>query len=222
MSAPRLVLKQTSGWFAAGWQFGEALRELSDAAFKLYVWLCLDADRHTGRARITAPELAVALRKPRQWIEPALEELLDRGVCRRVGDDLLEVEDHYWPYEKQLAATVPEDYLGQVRRMLLAPACVQARFTPADERLALDLQQRGVTVIELQRAVWLGCARKYAAMLNGQPPMPISSLRYFLGLIEEVGEMGTPDSYWEHVRRKVGQLERQWLDRSRGASTLAQ
>ncbi len=25
MSAPRLVLKQSTGWFAAGWSFGEAM-----------------------------------------------------------------------------------------------------------------------------------------------------------------------------------------------------
>jgi hypothetical protein len=34
MSRPQLVLKQSTGWFAAGWQFGQALAELSDAAFK--------------------------------------------------------------------------------------------------------------------------------------------------------------------------------------------
>ena len=41
MSAPRLVLKQSTGWFAAGWTFGEAMTVLSDAAFKLFAWLCL-------------------------------------------------------------------------------------------------------------------------------------------------------------------------------------
>ena len=34
MSAPRLVLKQSTGWFAAGWSFGEAMFALSDAAFQ--------------------------------------------------------------------------------------------------------------------------------------------------------------------------------------------
>ena len=53
MSRPPLVLKQSTGWFAAGWQFGEAIDELSDAAFKLFAWLCLNADRHTGRVQIT-------------------------------------------------------------------------------------------------------------------------------------------------------------------------
>jgi len=42
---------------------------------------------------------------------------------------------------------------------------------------------------------------------------PITSLRYFIGLIEEVGQTNTPDSYWQHVRLKAEQLERQWLQR---------
>ena len=97
--------------------------------------------------------------------------------------------------------------------MLLAPACVRSSFTPSDERLARDLDQRGVSLEQLQQAIWLGCARKYVAMLNGQSPMPITSLRYFLGLIEEVGQTPTPDSYWQHVRLKAEQLERRWLQR---------
>ena len=50
VSAPRLILKQPTGWFAAGRGVAQALALLSDAAFKLYMHLCLQADRHTGRA----------------------------------------------------------------------------------------------------------------------------------------------------------------------------
>ena len=56
-----------------------------------------------------------------------------------------------------------QDYVGEVRRMLLAPACVRCRFTAADERLARDLDQRGISLEQLQRAIWLGCARKYVS-----------------------------------------------------------
>ena len=48
MSAPRLILKQPTGWFAAGREFAQALTLLSDGAFKLYVHACLTANRHTG------------------------------------------------------------------------------------------------------------------------------------------------------------------------------
>ena len=34
MSAPRLHLKQSTGWFAAGREFAQALTLLSDSAFK--------------------------------------------------------------------------------------------------------------------------------------------------------------------------------------------
>jgi hypothetical protein len=213
MSRPQLILKQSAGWFAAGWQFGQALQELSDAAFKLYAWLCLNVDRHTGQRQCTVPELSSALKKPEPWVELALRELFGQGVCRWVETDLLEVTDRYWPYEKRARRDESPDYVGEVRRMLLAPACVRSSFTPSDERLARDLDQRGVSLEQLQRAIWLGCARKYVAMLNGQPPMPITSLRYFIGLIEEVGQTNTPDSYWQHVRSKADQLERQWLQR---------
>lgn len=221
MTRPQLVLKQSTGWFAAGWQFGQALDELSDAAFKLYAWLCLNADRHTGQLRSTVPELSSALKNPEPWTESALRELVDRGVCRRMEADVLEVADRYWPYERQSHRDESKAYVGEVRRMLLAPACVRSSFTPADERLAQGLDQRGVSLEQLQRAIWLGCARKYVAMINGQAPMPITSLRYFIGLVEEVRQTDTPDSYWQHVRSKANQLERQWLHRhGRDAVTL--
>jgi hypothetical protein len=213
MSGAQLVLKQSTGWFAAGWQFGQALDELSDAAFKLYAWLCLNADRRTGQLHSTVPELSAALKKPESWIESALRELVERGVCRWMEADVLEVADRYWPYERQPRRDESKNYVGEVRRMLLAPACVRSSFTPADERLAQDLDRRGVSLEQVQRAIWLGCARKYVAMLNGQAPMPITSLRYFIGLVEEVGQADTPDSYWQHVRSKADQLERQWLQR---------
>ena len=46
MSAARLILKQPTGWFAAGRKVAQALAVLSDGAFKLYIHLCLQADRH--------------------------------------------------------------------------------------------------------------------------------------------------------------------------------
>jgi hypothetical protein len=222
MSGSSLVLKQSTGWFAAGWQFGEALGELSDAAFKLYAWLCLNADRHTGQLQSSVPELSAALQKPESWVESALRELLERDVCRwGKGGDLLEVSDWYWPYERNSCRdeSRSREYVNQVRQMLLAPACVRCRFTAADERLARDFDQRGVSLEQLQRALWLGSARKYMALLNGQGGMPITSLRYFSGLVEEVRQTEVSDSYWQHVRSKAEQLERQWLQRQGGAET---
>jgi len=215
MNRPQLILKQSTGWFAAGWQFTQALEELSDPAFKLYAWVCLRADRHTGQLRSTVPELASVLKKPERWVESAVGELAERGVCLMRGPDLLEIADRYWPYERASCPSESIAYADQVRRMLQAPACVRCSFSAADERLAQDLDRRGVSLEHLQRAIWLGCARKYVALLNGQSSAPITSLRYFTGVVEEVRRTQTPETYWEHVRSKAAQLEREWLERHR-------
>ena len=84
-------------------------------------------------------------------------------------------------------------------------------FTAADEKLALNLYRRGVSLEQLRRAIWLGCARKYVAMLNGQTRLPITSLAYFASLIDEVAQPQIPASYWEHVRRRMEEMEKRWL-----------
>jgi len=220
MSAPpRLVLKQSTGWFAAGWQFGEALLSLSDAAFRLFAWLCLNADRHTGQARMPPLEIARALRRTESWTQAALNELVERAVCRCWTAEVIEVTDGYWPYEKQPSGSELQEYVVQVRKMLSVPACVRCRFTPADEKLARDLHRRGVTVAQIERAIWLGCARKYATLLaNGAASMPIASLSYFTAVIDEVCLTSTPESYWAYIRRQLRELERQWLSRTGGAA----
>lgn len=82
----------------------------------------------------------------------------------------------------------------------------------ADERLAAILYRRGVTLVQLQRAIWLGCARKYVALLNGneKAPMFITSLSYFFALVEEVDTPSVAEDYWKHMQSKVAQLERMW------------
>src|ERR1700719_3588538 len=134
---PRLVLKQSTGWFAAGWSFAEAMTTLSDAAFKLFVWLCLNADRYTGRIRITVAEMAQALGKSEGEIETACDELVERGVCH--GGTDLEIVDRYWPYEKQPRESGPQEYVAQVRKLLSEPACIRGRFSVGDDELARGL-----------------------------------------------------------------------------------
>ena len=109
-------------------------------------------------------------------------------------------------------------FVQQVRQMLLRPACVHATFSGADERLAAILYRRGITLVNLQRAIWFGCARKYIALLNGaeKAPMLVNSLHYFSGLVEEVAELSVGEDYWKHVRHKMTQLERMWSNRTPG------
>ena len=90
-----------------------------------------------------------------------------------------------------------------MRGLFLAPACVQASFSAADEKLALGMYRRGVSMEQITRAILLGCARKYVAMLNAGTRTPITSLQYFADIVEEVSESAIPESYWEPLRSKV-------------------
>jgi len=225
--ALRLRLKRSFGWFAAGLEVAAALPLLSDAAFKLYIFLCLNVDRRSARMVWEPVELAHLLQRDCQSVTGSLRELCRRGVCirrpaaaGRFATDRLSVEicDRFWPYEKPPVEEFDIDqdhYVQQVQQMLLRPACVRSNFSGADERLAASLYGRGVTLVHLQRAIWLGCARKYAALLNADDCAPrlISSLHYFAALVEEVSSTAVGEDYWRHVERKVLQMERMWKER---------
>uniref|UniRef100_Q01TM4 Uncharacterized protein n=2 Tax=Solibacter usitatus (strain Ellin6076) TaxID=234267 RepID=Q01TM4_SOLUE len=222
--APRLRLKKATGWFAAGQEVAAALAMLSDAAFKLYVFLCLKVDRHSARMVWEAIDLANLLQRDRQSVTDSLEELCRREVCirhpdidGRIASDRFSVEicDRFWPYEKSPVEEFGVDqngYVRRVRQMLSGTACIRISFSVADERLAAILYRRGVTLVQLQRAIWLGCARKYVALLNGneKAPMFITSLSYFFALVEEVDTPSVAEDYWKHMQSKVAQLERMW------------
>lgn len=220
MKRERLMLKRPTGWFAAGPEFVEALELLSEGAFKLYVYACLQADRHTGRIVLEHARMSRILRQCPDRIVRHLNELskcrvfhIEPGVN---GGEvaLVEIRDRFWPYRKQPAVIKPGSdeacFIGKVRDLFLAPACVRAVFTAADEAIASALYDRGVSVEQMRRAVLLGCARKYASMINGQTRMRISSLQYFVPLVDEVTASAIPESYWEALRRKVEQMEQRW------------
>jgi len=92
----RLSLKEATGWFAAGDAFRKALVLLSDGAFRLFAYLCLEADRPTGRLRATHKELATALKKSKRIIGTYVAELEAGGVC------------HVRPGKNQFAGTIFE------------------------------------------------------------------------------------------------------------------
>jgi hypothetical protein len=218
MSTPRLILKQPTGWFAAGGEFAQAITLLSDGAFKLYVYACLRANRHTGCLNATVNELARGLGKARQVITRDIAELEDRAVCSVTKDGnsnyMLAIRDRFWPYQRQQTpgrVLAPEtEFVQKVRRLFLEPACVHASFSAADERLALDMYRRGVSMQQITRAILLGCARKYVAMLNAGTRTPITSLQYFADIVEEVNDAAIPESYWEPLRSKMVRMEQRW------------
>jgi hypothetical protein len=208
-SGTRLQLKHSTGWFAAGREVACALQLLSDATFKLFVWLCLHAKRSRGVVAATPVELARALGKQEDDIQRALQELEQQGVCARSAEGVIEIRDRFWPYQRSGDSRSSDDarrYVAEVKRLFLQRRCVQSSFTAADEKLALSLYHRGVSLLQVERAILLGAVRKYAALRQNGQGTPISSLQYFTNLFEEVQqEVSTP--YWTYVARKVETFE---------------
>ncbi len=204
----------------------QALALLSDGAFKLYVYLCLQAERGSGRLRFRHSELAQSLGKSPRSITSYLNELRRQGVCHvqaatnqhQTGS--IEITDRFWPYHKQLSeAPLYEQtrYIKQIRRIFLSRACVQATFRAADEKLAMELYRRHVPLEQIERAYLLGCARKYVALLNHPGAALISSLHYFTTLLREVEELKVSPDYWSYLSHKVDQLAQRWRRESAAA-----
>ena len=82
MTPARLLLKRPTGWFAAGQEVAAALEVLSGDAFKLYVYLCLHAERQTGRIA-DDPDDAARLFPSIGQSQVAWKELFRQQVCVR-------------------------------------------------------------------------------------------------------------------------------------------
>jgi hypothetical protein len=213
-------LKNPTGWFAAGREVVRAGGILSDGAFRLYIHLCLSADRSTGRLQARHADLARALRKSRRSVVTYLEELRTLNVCatrssvnqHAVGE--IEICDAFWPYERMAPAQATNDeadYTEQVRRLFQSRRCVETSFSPADQKLAAGFFQQRVGLDQIETALLLGCARKYVAMLNGKISGPITSLGYFQAVVDEVGKLQMTADYTKYLRQRVARLEEQWL-----------
>lgn len=205
----RFQLKHSTGWFAAGREVACALQLLSDATFKLFLWLCLHAERSQGTVSATTAELARALGKSQSDVALALQELQQRSVCTLRAGNIIHIEDRFWPYQRPCDSPPshdPRGYVENVKRLFLERRCVQSSFTAADEQLARSLYQRGVSLIDVERAILLGAARKYAAICQNGQSTPICSLHYFTQLFEEIQQPASPQ-YWSYVARKVKTFE---------------
>ena len=143
--ARRLMLKRSTGWFAAGEELAAALGLLSEAAFKLYVYLCLNVDRHSGRMIWEALDLANRLQRDRESVALALEELC--RLQQPVGVHERRVVDAAFPHREPLGSCAASDHVERGRRhpafvgaemMLDAEAVVEAELV-AELKLAPEL-----------------------------------------------------------------------------------
>jgi hypothetical protein len=220
MSDSRLTLKHSTGFFAAGCEMREALALLSDGAFKLYVYVCLYADRRTAQLRFRVAELAQATGHSTRSLTTYLEELrrhqvslVDRAANQHeLGR--IEICDRFWPYEKQAPASMEDPqqalYVAQVRGLFLERACVVSVFSSADQKLAAQWYRDGKALDQVHRAILMGCARKYVALFNHSGGSLITALQYFAGTLEEVARTEVSLDYWRYLAMKVGKLDHQW------------
>ncbi len=229
-----LTLKRPKGWFAAGVEVAQALAILSDGAFKVFVYLCLEARRDQGVLTTSQTALARALGKSNQSIRKYLKEMESAGVCRLSGftpmphcRGRIEIRDDYWPYRRQSdspSRDVHAPFVAQVRKLLAERACVHARFSAADEALARRWAAEGISVQIVEHAVLLGCARKYVMWRNHHRQAPIASLRYFEPIVEEIAPLLVSPEYWDYVRSRMERIERLWretYDRTAGPSATS-
>ena len=214
----RLRLKQATGWFAAGDAFRKAMTLLSDGAFTLFAYLCLEADRRTGRFRATHKELATALRKSKRAIGTYVSELETMGIClvrpgkNQFAGTIFEISDDYWPYYRANAIAAPEQeaYVASVRECFLALGCGNGKFRAADVATARNLQRRGIPLAVVEDALLLGASRKYMSWFEGQALDPIQSLAYFREVIAEIQDKPFPPGYSAYLRKKVREFAESW------------
>ena len=152
-SNPKLRLKKTSGWFPAGDGFLKAMTVLGDGPFKLFVFLCLIADRQTATCQSSHQRLAAGIGKSRHTVEVYVAELKAKGLCTVVTSPVpdvgstIRIADEYWPFVTAGDDPGPdssESYVDSVRKLFMALSCTSGRFGPAEERLAEDFEQKGI------------------------------------------------------------------------------
>lgn len=212
----RLKLKKTTDWFAAGEGFLKAMEILSDGAFKLFVFVCLKADRHTATCHASLVQLAHALRKPCVAIEGSVAELRAKGVCSISSSNLecmFRVEDAFWPYYNSGHASTNQcatGYVAAIRELFLSLGCTSGRFGTSEEAQAKKLEKRGLPLDIVRDAMIMGACRKYVSWLNNGYSEPISSVAYSESVIEEFLRCPPSTGYREHLSFELTRLASHW------------
>jgi hypothetical protein len=220
-------LKHPTGWFAAGREVSRALPLLSDGAFKLYIYVCLNADRSTGLLKIGHADLVKTLGKSRRSVIAYLDELRTKQVFdvrpamnQHIGGEI-EIQDAFWPYEKESVRAEKTDLAGyteHVRRLLKSRRCVDSSFTPADEKLVALFFRQKIPIEQIEHGFLLACARRFVSLLNRDGQEAITSLQYFQNAIDEAGRLQMTGEYWRYLQLRVDRFEQQWLATKRNVA----
>jgi len=215
----QLRLKKSANWFAAGEGFLKAMEILTDGAFKLFVFVCLKADRHSAICRVRSDQLAHALGKPIAAIQICIAEIEAKKVCSVVSNNqpgcecLLRIEDEFWPYHspgRPPTSQCASDYIAAVRQLFLDLGCTNGRFGTSEQTQAKSLEKRGVPLDIVRDAMMIGACRKYVSWLNNGYSEPISSMAYFESVIGELLRCPPPVGYREYLPMELKRLTKHW------------
>jgi hypothetical protein len=192
-------------------------------AFKLFIYICLNARRDSGVMRTTQTELARNLRKTHGTIRKALREMESAGVlCQNsfkrspAEQGTVQIASGYWPYVAAEQETVSEDpadvFVSEIRKALAQRACVRSFFSTADEVLARQWFSRNIPVALVKQAILMGCARKYVSWRNNQAHAPIAGLRYFDPILDEITQQKINQDYWGYIEFRMRRHEQLWIE----------
>jgi len=219
MSKEPLILKNPRGWFAAGVEVQKAMDLLSDGAFRLFIYLCLNAHRDTGMLEGSLTQLAKNVKRGQHTVRLYLREMQAAGTCRfrfgftPGGNGVVEITQDFWPYQQ--AALVPAssdstEFVISIRKMLQSRACINTLVSAADDILAREWFDRGISIEQIEWTILIGCIRKYVSWRNNQTRTMIGSLKYFVPVLEEVLNMKTDPEYWAYLRYRLTRMENEW------------
>jgi len=219
MNNDPLILKNPRGWFAAGAEVQKAMDLLSDGAFRLFIYLCLNAHRDTGVLEASLTQLAKNVKRAQPTVRLYLREMESAGICRSrfshspLGNGHVEVTEDFWPYQRsgQESADNPStEFVLAVRKMLQARACIHTSLSAADEILVREWFDQGIRIELIEQSVLIGCIRKYVSWRDNQTRTMIGSLRYFQPILEEVKSMKPDSEYWAYLRYRLTRMENEW------------
>lgn len=219
MSKDPLILKNSRGWFAAGAEVQKAMDLLSDGAFRLFIYLCLNARRDTGVLEGSLTQLAKNVKRGQHTVRLYLREMEAAGICRfrfaftPGGNGVVEITEDFWPYQRSSQEPLSSDsteYVASIRKMLQIRACINTLVSAADEILAREWFDRGISLERIEWAILIGCIRKYVSWRNNQTRTMIGSLKYFAPVLEEVLNMKADPEYWAYLRYRLTRMENEW------------
>jgi hypothetical protein len=106
-----------------------------------------------------------------------------------------------------MTSKIPEEngneYLSAVLKLYLELPETPLRAGPNDRKTAIELHQRGVTLLTVEAALFLVSLRRLGRPLDYPPLSPIRSLAYFKPTVEELLCNPIPEGYLDYLRRKV-------------------